>query len=245
MLLKGLPMKSSRLPVRNRSTRKLGRLLVFFMVLISLFFAWRLVAEASFFKVTSVTIEGDPQNLVTAEIVEASLGQNLAFFPESMIRSIVIENLTVSEVSFSKAFPSTVVVTVSFRQPVLTWQSSHGRYLVDKEGLAYKLASGEPLPQVSATSSQIDLGDRLSDQEIELSLRILEITEGKFSVLTIFFQDRDVRIQLSSGVEVILDSRGDITQMQETLQLILGQAKIEGRIPRQIDLRYSKPLVNY
>lgn len=215
------------------------------MVLLSLFFAWRLVAEASFFKVTSVSVEGDPQNLVTAQIVDASLGQNLAFFPESVVRSKVAENLTVAAVSFSKTFPSTVVVRVIFRDPVLTWQSRLGRYLVDKEGIAYKEAAGEPLPQVSAASSEIGLGDRLSEQEIGLSLRILEITEGKFSVLTIFFQDRDVRIQLSSGVEVNLDSRGDIVQMQETLQLILGQAKIEGRIPRQIDLRYSKPLVSY
>lgn len=215
------------------------------MVIATSFFAWRLLTEAAYFRVSRVEVEGDPDNLVSDAIYGLASGQNIVIFPEDKIRAKITENLLISDISFEKKFPSAILAKVTFREPVMTWQSRHGRFLVDRLGVAYKLASSESLPQVSAIDSEVKLGDKLSDQEVGLSLRILEVTAGKFNVLTINFKGRDVRIQLSSGSEVIVDSSGDLVQMRETLQLILAQAKIEGRIPRQIDLRYSKPIVNY
>lgn len=48
-----------------------------------------------------------------------------------------------------------------------------------------------------------------------------------------------------SGITVLFNFREDLTAQVVSLQLILSRAKIEGRLPRSIDLRFSKPVVSY
>jgi cell division septal protein FtsQ len=215
------------------------------MIALAVFLSWRLLADAAFFKVSQVAILGDPQNKVSDQIRSLSAGQNLIFFPDSKIRDEILADKTVSSVTFEKKFPAGIVAKVLFRQALATWQSGTGRYLIDKEGVAYLEASNEQIPQASDPASSVGLGDKLPLDKISLIQRILEASQDKFNVLTIRFETGDVRIELSSGVAVLLNTQANLAQEEETLQLILGQAKIEGRTPRQIDLRYQKPIINY
>lgn len=48
-----------------------------------------------------------------------------------------------------------------------------------------------------------------------------------------------------SGIPVFLTLDKDLNSKVASLQLILSRAKIEGRLPRAIDLRFSKPVLSY
>lgn len=48
-----------------------------------------------------------------------------------------------------------------------------------------------------------------------------------------------------AGILVFFNLKEDLTTQVVSLQLILSRAKIEGRAPRLIDLRFSKPVVSY
>lgn len=230
---------------RRRGTPKFLKILTFVLIVAALGLLARTVATAAIFKVSSVQISGDTKNLVSDDIRRDVLGQNLLFFPEAQVRRQIGQNLLIGFVSFEREFPSTLKVTLTYRTPVLSWQSQQGRYLIDETGLAFQEASAEPVPQIADPSSQLKLGDSLSRGQVATTLRVMQALEGKGTVLTMNIQGQDVTIQLSNNTIVKMDAGGDLAQESAALQLILTQAKIEGRYPRTIDLRYSKPVVTF
>lgn len=55
--------------------------------------------------------------------------------------------------------------------------------------------------------------------------------------------DLSYKIVLSSGSEVYLDSKKDLTTQLSSLQLILSQLKIEGKTFKRLDFRFEKPVI--
>lgn len=47
------------------------------------------------------------------------------------------------------------------------------------------------------------------------------------------------------GAEVFFSLTKEIKDQVVSLQLILTRAKIEGRLPKRVDLRFTKPVVSY
>jgi len=82
----------------------------------------------------------------------------------------------------------------------------------------------------NSTNSSIE--KKLKDKKIEYSL-----------VAT--FGDYAYSVTLLSGNEVIIDAKKDIDTQLSSLQLILSQLKIDGRIFKRLDFRYQKPVITF
>ena len=54
--------------------------------------------------------------------------------------------------------------------------------------------------------------------------------------------EKDLEASISGGTKVLLKTE-KIAQQVSSLQLMLSRFKIEGRIPKKIDLRFDKPIV--
>lgn len=54
--------------------------------------------------------------------------------------------------------------------------------------------------------------------------------------------EKDLEASISGGTKVLLNTE-TIAQQVSSLQLMLTRFKIEGRIPKKIDLRFDKPIV--
>lgn len=230
----------------KRSTpSKYFRILILGLLMVAGFLSWRLVTEAAFFKVSQVEVAGDPEGLVATEVVTLVKGTNLVLFPEQEIKAKLASQLSLERVEFTKQFPGKIVAKVSFRQPFFSFQSSVGRFLVDKYGVLYAPAGSESLPQVSDQNSNLSLGQKLPDNQLNLVRGLLAAVEGKFTPLVIKISAFEVTLILSSNIQVLLTVSPNLDRDISALQLITTQAKIEGKIPRLVDLRYSKPLVTY
>ncbi len=48
-----------------------------------------------------------------------------------------------------------------------------------------------------------------------------------------------------SGTTAIFNLKGEINEQILSLQLILSRTKIEGKVPKLIDLRFNKPVISY
>lgn len=215
------------------------------LLILAGFLGFRLVTEAAFFKVSQVEVAGDPDNLVTGEVIDLVKGTNIVLFPEQEIKAKLTSQFILEKIEFAKLFPGKIVATVTFRQPLVSFQSSVGRFLVDKYGVLYAPAGSESLPQVSDQSSTLSLGQRLPDNQLNLVRGLLAAVEGKFTPLVIKISASEVTLILSSNIQVLLTISSNLDRDISALQLITTQAKIEGKIPRLVDLRYSKPLVTY
>lgn len=58
-------------------------------------------------------------------------------------------------------------------------------------------------------------------------------------------KDLSLIIKLSKDSDVILDPNKDIDQQLSSLQLILSQLKIEGKLFKRLDFRYQKPIISF
>lgn len=205
--------------------------------------AWRFATTSPALAVTTVEVRNDPEGLVSSQIKAAILGQNILTLGESSINNL--SRGPVEKIFLSKVFPNKVIATVEFRTPLYSWQTSQGRYLVDSSGLAYGNAASEQLIEVTDLTSSTGLGEKVEAAKLGLLTLLTSAAAGQFSVLTASFTGSDLTATLTSGTVVYLSGGADPGQIHQALQLILSKAKIDGRLPRTIDLRYPKPVVTY
>lgn len=70
-----------------------------------------------------------------------------------------------------------------------------------------------------------------------------ELKKSNLGVISLSINgEREILASLSGDTQVIFKSEG-IAQQVSSLQIMLSRFKIEGRIPKKIDLRFEKPIV--
>ena len=70
-----------------------------------------------------------------------------------------------------------------------------------------------------------------------------ELKKSNLGVISLSINgEREILASLSGDTQVIFKSEG-IAQQVSSLQIMLSRFRIEGRIPKKIDLRFEKPIV--
>ena len=235
-----LPLRRAN---RARPARKF-RFIFIGLILVVLVLGWRFLSTSSWLAIGSVQVQGDPKGYVTTDIRQDLLGQNiLTASPPNL--SKIASGSAIEKITLQKSFPGSVTAIVTYRTPLYSWQTSRGRYLVDATGLAYTNAASEPVIEVTDLTSSIGLGEKVDAWKIAILAQLMQATSGTYSVLTTSFSGVSLTAVLTSGTQVYLSGSGDLNQIRSALQLILSKAKIDGRLPRTIDLRYQQPVVTY
>ncbi|MFC1727688.1 cell division protein FtsQ/DivIB [Patescibacteria group bacterium] len=151
-----------------------------------------------------------------------------------------------SQVVISKKFPSTLVITLQEKKPVVAIKQGDQYLLVDQSGLVLKVSqdtTGLPVYLIES-ENQFSLGERVLD---EVDLKVIEVLSGSLWRL---LEPETARINLSvvevtykGGLIVLFSVDKEATLQLDSLQFILSRLKIEGRQPRNIDLRFDKPVL--
>ncbi len=82
------------------------------------------------------------------------------------------------------------------------------------------------------------LPSKLAEQELAEELNKTNIGVNSLSIIN----DDSLEASISGGISILL-KKENIAQQVSSLQLMLARFKIEGRIPKKIDLRFQKPVV--
>lgn len=59
------------------------------------------------------------------------------------------------------------------------------------------------------------------------------------------FQEKEARVLLTGDLTALFSLEKDLPSQTLALQFILSRSKIEGRLPKVVDLRFSKPVISY
>lgn len=238
-------MRSPPLPHgRHQHPRRWFRALLAGLLIISFALIWRFLTTSSWLTIRDVQVQGDPRGFVTQGIRQDLLGQNILTVKDPDPTKLA-SGSAVLKITLAKSFPSSITATVTFRTPRYSWQTSRGRYLVDSSGLAYQNAGSEQLPEVTDLTSSTGLGEKVEASKLALLSLLSDATAGTYTVLTATFSGSDLAATLASGSVVYVSGGGDTSQIRSALQAILAKAKIDGRLPKTIDLRYQKPVVTF
>lgn len=155
-------------------------------------------------------------------------------------------------IDISKKLPDKIIIKLisSLPQTALT-KNQHSWYLVNEQGLLYKQIFQKPqnLPEIIIAKPDYPLyiGLRLNDNKI---LTAISLANGlKQNMIpfkqVIFDNTANISVKLFEPVVASFSAEKSISWQLDSLQFILRQSKIEGKLPVGIDLRFSKPVVRY
>jgi len=145
----GLPSSRARFDARAARVRRRPWLLAAWLVVALSLVAggvW-LVRYSPVLVARSVRVEGVPQGDVAQIMRRASvpMGRPLASIDTAEIARRVIATAVLAEVTVSRSYPSTIVITASRRTPVLAVKNPQGQVqVVDSKGVAYATVAAPP-----------------------------------------------------------------------------------------------------
>lgn len=175
------------------------------------------------------------------------LGANLFLLPADQVKLEFANEKKIKEVFVEKIFPAKLSVYLKLRKPVLALAkpgSPPGFFLVDEEGLVLEYKESSFLPKVflPGTVRYLVVGERVEGisgltELLYLSFKISEFEKAEVG-------DEEVKVFLPQSL-VFFPKEKDPRVLAGSLQLILARSRIDGKMPAEIDLRYTNPVLRY
>jgi len=146
VLKRPLPYHHTPVPARSGRRRAhrsglLWRVLGIFALLLLVILGANFALTSSAFRVAQVSVIGAHNDVLVQNIQHMGMqGQNI-FLIDVVALTARIEMLPmVASASLEKQWPNQLQVTVTERTPVLLWQTAHGTYSIDQQGVVIALA---------------------------------------------------------------------------------------------------------
>jgi len=194
-----------------------------------------------FFRVTTLKVIGHD---IVIDIDHARFDETFLFFNSDKIKQEILKNPLIKSVSVVRALPSSVEINVQKRDPIARLANGSQEIFIDKEGYALSDAvGGYELPIIIFQTSYISFGEKIGDPKVSFVLRILSTNDDTITFDT-FTDNKTGGIRARVGeTNIIFPQNDEIEAKLYTLQTLLSGFRIKGELPREIDLRYQKPVI--
>lgn len=199
------------------------------------------VGNSPAFAYRSLTLDAGPRALTTPEVVAATLGldaagPNLFLLHTDTLEAELVALPAVLQADVTVSLPDQLAVRIVEREPILVWNVSGHRYLVDRTGLLYAGAiaggPGDGLPVVAdrrAASAALDVGAHLDEVDLDASTRMASLRPADVgsaaSELRVVIDDTDGYQLRPVGVPWIAVF-GIYTPTIRTPELVPGQVRL-------------------
>lgn len=226
----GLPSSSARFAARAAQVRRRPWLLVAGLVVVLLFVAggvW-VVESSPVLVARSVRVEGVPARDMSTIVGRAAvpLGTPMVRLDMRAIARRVIDTPTLAEVTVSRSWPSTVVISASVRVPVLAVKNPQGLVqVVDAQGTAYATVSTPPkgVPVIDTVENPP------SNESMRAAIAVLRVlsADQRTRVSKVMVSGpNDVELTLG-GVRVVWGGASEPELKVEVMTALLRQAGLQ------------------
>jgi len=211
--------------------------------------------KGEYFKVSDIdcSIEGQDCDGQTRNSLIDLVGKNIFLLNCGQFeKKIVKESPQISDVEINKELPGKVYVKIRKREAGAAIFCKEGFwYIIDKEG--YVFLKQKEMPQdlekvyCERDEQNLKIGDKIERDEINLVLELIEETEETFLSLQkiVLGEQNTIKLVLDEEQIAFLTADKKALEQISILQFILRQSKIDGKRPKEIDLRFSKPVIKY
>ena len=154
----------------------------------------------------------------------------------------------VDKISTHKEYPSTLVIKFIPRVALSQLDTKQGNFLVDRRGniFAKTAESVEKLPTLTVSDDTLQVGQTISAEGIKLGLMLVEglrTTEPRLE--SIVLQKGQLDVTLASNPKILInESRPANTTLLE-IETLLNKFKEDKKYPKELDMRYSRPILRY
>jgi hypothetical protein len=178
-------------------------------------------------------------------------GKNLLKFDEvSFARELENEDPTIKKVIVKKMVPNTLVILFEKRRPlfVVTDREEADFFFADEEGKVFaKIGNSESFNLPILKTERISLKEGvILDNSNEKAAVSLFINANKLSLDFKELAVNGERLVMSKNEAKIIFDSGNFDNLKlEALQLLLKRFTIEGKKPKEINLRFDKPIIKF
>ena len=183
-----------------------------------------------------------------AEFNERLVSGNMIFFPSEKIRQEVLrEYPQLKDIVITKKFPHTIIITPVLRSPFATLVTLNASYGIDDEGRVLSIGGSElMLPELHINPVSVRIGKIVDDTNVLSALKFLKQSKSSFPVSSIrTSEDGASLIAVSLTTEIFFTQDQDTDTLISTLQTIIAGVRIKGTMPKIIDVRFLKPVIQW
>lgn len=201
------------------------------------------------FRVNTIYIEGDPEKNTDFSAFD-KLNNIFLVSTEKISRAFLEKNPLTKSITITKKYPHSLYIKINYRQAKYYAYLYSEKILFDESGTVISFLSNPD--QIKMTEINCNLEGKITDMKIGDGnlIKILNISESikrirDLSINYILCQDKDKYLIRINGIQFIFKPDIDPNIITGSLQVLFKQFKIEGKIPKVVDLRFSKPVLTY
>lgn len=224
------------------------RFFAFCFLLFALFY----LSQNNFFKIKKISCQTQygPCSQRDDELIASFLGKNFFFLANSQVESTLLQNPTTNKVFVQKVFPDTLEIKLEKRKLLVSISKeeflSRGVFLLAGDGVISEFVKNSSLPLLVIPQGSEDLSVGMEvEEKIQKAAMALSLLYSSQKVARATFVDNFLSFELPGGVLVYFPLEKDTDALIGALQLLVTRSRIEGNLPKTIDLRYSNPVLKY
>lgn len=168
------------------------------------------------------------------------------FQAENEEKRILSKFPVLEEFKITKKFPQELKVSYKERKQEAIVKAKNGNFILDSKGYIFALAREEvKAPLFEDLETEWQIGKTINSKKIDFAIS----TVSKFSKLDLhptnflFSGENDLVVKTDSNLEIVFSSLKDVDLQVALLEVVLKNAKIEGKTFKKIDLRFDRPVV--
>lgn len=174
------------------------------------------------------------------------LGENFFFYNTQTLTLGLKKAFLNRSVYVEKIFPDTLSVSIEKRKAIVVVKlpEKNDLYLVDVDGEIIDKVQESFLPNLTVEDTTLEVGQRLNQKNLTAA-KIFHLVFKADNIRQAKVEDNKLIVQTGDAATVYFPLTRDPQALVGALQLILTRSRIEGKLPKLIDLRYSKPILKY
>lgn len=204
-----------------------------------------------YFRVSQVSITGNDDRIATADLLQkAGLWDQSMFTADLTAAQHRIAAMPlVDSVEIARAWPDSIKITVTERQPWGTWEQSGVDYVIDHTGVVIdrgKAAAGSPIIKSSEPGNR-EIGDHVDYQAVDAAAEIykqLPAALGSTVSDVSFVAGKGVQVTTADGQTALFGDSSSIDYKLAVWAAVQKEAREKGLQYTTVDLRFgNRPVV--
>lgn len=244
-------------PLSRKQTRRLVLLLkdlILILAFLSLIIGIVFLFKGKTFKINKLTCQKEGFSCKKEAIFFEELrGQNIFLANTTKIpQKIKSQVLTIKEVKIKKRLPDEVLIEIIPRNSVAALtKDEKSWFLIDEDGFVFQKIFDKPkdLPVILINDPEVSffIGGQVENEALIKTLSLLDQLRGNFIPFKqiALLEKETINVFLNEPIVASFSTKKSVALQVDSLQFILRQSKIEGKMPAFIDLRFNKPVIKY
>jgi cell division septal protein FtsQ len=181
------------------------------------------------------------------QLADGLKGDSLWLLSEQSLRTVWLERFpTIERITVEKRYPGTLVISYVPRVAFCQLVAPNGTYLVDRDGFIFAKSSHPTLPKLATNEILAGVGKQTSARGVKLGLNLVDgLRNAEPRVVDVLLRGNQLDITLTGDPKIyISDTRSAGPSLLE-IKALLFKFKQENRYPKELDLRFERPLIRY